>query len=48
VYQRALQVELQLRGPKVEMEARIKVRSKDVVVGEYCADLPVSNAVVVE
>ena len=48
VYQRALQVELQLRGLKVELEPKIKVRFKDVIVGEYAADLLVEDKIMVE
>ena len=48
VYHRALQVELLRRGFKVELEKRITVRYKDVVVGEYDADLLVEDVVLVE
>lgn len=48
VYQRAIQVELELRGLKAEIESKIKVYYKDVVVGDYSADLVVSDAVIVE
>jgi GxxExxY protein len=47
-YHRALQVELLRRGFKVELEKRITVRYKDVVVGEYDADLLVEDAVLLE
>ena len=48
VYQRALQVELGLRGLKVELEPKIKVQFKNVVVGDYQADLLVEEQIVVE
>jgi len=48
VYHRALQVELLRRGFRVELEKRITVRYKDVVGGEYDADLLVEDVVLVE
>ena len=48
VYQRSLQVELVRRGASVEIEKRLQVRYKDIVVGEYDADLVVDNCVIVE
>jgi GxxExxY protein len=48
VYQRALQVELQLREIKVELEPLIKVQFKGVIVGDYAADLFVADKIVVE
>ena len=48
VYQRALQVELVRRGCSAEIEKRIQVLYKGVVVGDYDADLIVDNCVVVE
>ena len=48
VYHRALQVELLRRGFRVELEKRITVRYKDVVVGEYDADLLVEDVVLIE
>lgn len=48
VYQRAMQVELQLRGLKVELEPKLQVRFKGVVVGDYAADLLVEGKIVVE
>jgi GxxExxY protein len=48
VYQRALQVELQIRGVKVELEPRIQVQFKGVVVGDYAADLMVEDKIIVE
>src|SRR5436309_6442612 len=48
VYQRAMQVELRLRGLRAEMESRIQVRYKDCIVGDYSADLFVNEVVIVE
>ena len=48
VYQRALQVELIRRGVAAEIERRIQVQYKGVVVGGYDADLIVADSVVVE
>ncbi len=48
VYQRAVQAELLKRGHFAEIERRINVRYKDVLVGEYSADLVVDNVVIVE
>jgi GxxExxY protein len=48
VYQRALQVELLRRGAIVEIEKRIQVRYKGIVVGDYDADLLIDGCVVVE
>jgi GxxExxY protein len=48
VYQRAMQVELQSRGIKVELEPLIKVQFKNVIVGDYAADLFVADKIIVE
>ena len=48
VYQRAMQVELQARGVKVELEPKIQVLFKGVVVGDYAADLLVEGKIIVE
>ena len=48
VYQRAMLVELTLRGLKAEVESRIQVRYKGQPVGEYQADLFVEEVVIVE
>ena len=48
VYQCALQVELIRRGFAAEIERRIQVRYKGVVVGDYVADLIVADSVAVE
>jgi GxxExxY protein len=48
VYHRALQVELLRRDVRAELEKRIIVRYKDVIVGEYDADLVVEDSVIVE
>lgn len=48
VYQRAMQVELQLRGVKTELETLIKVQFKGTIVGDYAADLLVAGNIIVE
>jgi GxxExxY protein len=48
VYQRALQVELLLRGATADIEKRIQVQYKGVVVRDYDADLIVDGCVAVE
>ncbi len=48
VYQRAMQVEVQLRGLAAEIESKIKVYYKDNVVGDYQADVFVNQCVIVE
>ena len=48
VYQRAQQVELVRRGCSAEVEKRIQVLYKGVVVGDYDADVIVDGCVVVE
>jgi GxxExxY protein len=48
VYQRAMQVELQHRGLKCEIECPIKVKYRNVIVGDFRADLFVNDVVIVE
>jgi GxxExxY protein len=48
VYQRAIQVELLSRGVKVELEPKIQVQFKGIVVGDYAADLLVEDKIIVE
>ena len=48
VYQRALHVELVARGVKVELEPKIKVFFKGVIVGDYSADLVVEDKIIAE
>ena len=48
VYERALQVELIRRGSSAEIERRVQVRYKEVVVGDYDSDLIVDGCVLVE
>ncbi|MBL8178202.1 MAG: GxxExxY protein [Bryobacterales bacterium] len=48
VYQRALLVELRLRGLKVVPEARFGVRYKGEPIGDYLADLLVEDVLVIE
>jgi GxxExxY protein len=48
VYQRAMMVELRIRGLKADDESKIKVVYKDEIVGDYKADLFVEDAVIAE
>ena len=48
VYQRAMKVELEARGLAAEIEAKIKVYYKEVIVGDYQADVFVKQSVLVE
>ena len=48
VYQRAMQVELQLRGLNADIESHIHVIYKGVEVGPYRADILVNECVIVE
>lgn len=48
VYQRAMQVELQLRGFKAPIEEEVRVLFKNVEVGFYKSDIFVNDCVVVE
>ena len=48
VYLKAMQVELQRLGLKAEIEAPIKVKYKNVIVGDFRADLFVNDVVIVE
>ena len=48
MYQGSLQVELTRRGFTADLEKRISVRYKDVIVGDYDADMIVDDAVLVE
>ena len=48
VYQNALQIELIRRNFQIELEKRINVRYKEIVVGDYDADLIVNDTVIVE
>ena len=48
VYQRSMQVELLRHNLSAELERRLTVEYKDVVVGDYDADLIVANVVLVE
>jgi GxxExxY protein len=43
-----MQVELILRGLKADIESKIKVYYKEVIVGDYSADLLVNDLIVVE
>ncbi|EMI25863.1 MAG: GxxExxY protein [Rhodopirellula sp.] len=48
VYENALAYELRKHGLDVIQQAPVKVHYEQVVVGEYSADLLLSNAVIVE
>ena len=48
VYANALKIELEKRGLKIDQEFEIKVYYEGQVVGEYFADLIVSDSVIVE
>lgn len=48
VYQRSMQVELEIRGLNAVIENKIKVYYKGHVVGDYAADILVEELVIVE
>ena len=48
VYQRALQVELINRGLDAQLDDKIQVRHKNIIVGECQADLFVEGRIIVE
>lgn len=48
VYERAMQVELIRRGSTAEIEKRVQVHYKKIVVGDYDSDLIVDGCVLVE
>jgi GxxExxY protein len=48
VYENALVIELKKEGLKPEAQKSIKVYYKNIVVGDYCADIIVENKVIVE
>jgi|ERR1051325_1637125 GxxExxY protein len=48
VYQKAMKVELELRGLTAHLESQIRVYYKGVDVGHYEADIYVSECVIVE
>jgi GxxExxY protein len=48
VYENALLAELYKRGVKAGTQKTIKVKYKDVIVGDYVADLVVEDKVIVE
>ncbi len=48
VYKNAMKIELDLRGISSQLEAKINVRFKNQVVGEYYADILVGSCVIVE
>ena len=48
VYQNAMYYELKLQGYEVEPQRKIMVYYKDIVVGDYYADLIVNDLVILE
>ena len=48
VYENALLIELKERGLKASAQHPIKVRYKDIVVGEYFADVVVERQIIIE
>ena len=48
VYENAMVYELRLAGLEVEQQVRIDVYYREILVGEYFADLVVNNCVIVE
>jgi GxxExxY protein len=48
VYLKAMQVELQQMGVKAEIQAPVKVKYKNVIIGDFRADLFVNDVVIVE
>jgi len=48
VYQKAMQVELHQAGLKCEIECPIKVKYRNIIVGDFRADLLVNDVVIVE
>jgi len=48
VYEKALTVELSLRGLKAESQSPIPVKYKGIDVGEYFADIIVEDKVIIE
>ena len=48
VYQKAMQVDLHQAGLKCEIECPIKVKYRNVIVGDFRADLFVNDVVIVE
>jgi GxxExxY protein len=48
VYQKAMQVELHQAGFKCEIECPIKVKYRNIIVGDFRADLFVNDVVIVE
>jgi GxxExxY protein len=48
VYERSMQVELRKRGSAAEIEKRVQVQYRQVVVDDYNSDLVVAGCVLVE
>lgn len=48
VYENALKFELEQFGYVVEQQKRIKVQYKEIIAGDYYADLLVENVIIIE
>lgn len=48
IYENALCLELTQAGLKVEQQKAIQVKYKNVIVGDYVADILVNNSVIIE
>jgi GxxExxY protein len=48
VYEKSLLTELSLQGLKVQAQVPVNVKYKNVLVGEYFADIVVENSVILE
>jgi GxxExxY protein len=48
VYENALCLELAQAGMKIEQQKTIQVKYKNVIIGDYVADILVNNSVVIE
>ena len=48
IYERALKIELENKGLKVELQKPIKVYYNEIIIGDYYADLIVNDLVIVE
>jgi len=48
VYENALAIELDKTGLKVAQQVPLRVVYKDLIVGEYCADLVVEGKIILE
>lgn len=48
VYENSLSIELKSKGLQVEQQKRIQVFYKEMIVGEYVADILVNNQIILE